>query len=99
MARRKSTEESASPGFEEALAELEGIVTSMEEEQLPLEELVSRYEKGVRLLDSCQKILASAKEKLRTIQPGEGTEIPLTKADSASTEPANDDPDDDIRLF
>jgi exodeoxyribonuclease VII small subunit len=99
MARKKSTDAPEAPGFEDALAELEAIVTTMEEEQLPLEDLVSRYEKGVHLHDHCQKILASAKEKLRTIQPGDSPENPLTTAQSASTGPANDDSDDDIRLF
>ncbi|MCU0797590.1 MAG: exodeoxyribonuclease VII small subunit [Akkermansiaceae bacterium] len=99
MARKKSTDDAGAPGFEDSLAELEDIVTAMEEEQLPLEDLVSRYEKGVHLLDRCQKILASAKEKLRTIQPGDSPENPLTPAESASTGPANDDSDDDIRLF
>ena len=60
MARKKSTsgdQPGGEPSFELALAELEEIVAAMEEEQLPLEELVARYEKGSKLLARCESVL------------------------------------------
>lgn len=97
-ARRKTTAaDETPPNFEEALGELEAIVREMEEEQLPLEDLVARYEKGVKLLGQCRQTLDSAKQRLQTI--GSPTENPLTPDDEEDTDPSDDDHDDDIRLF
>ena len=38
------------PLFEEALQKLEGLVESMEADDLPLETLLARYEEGARLV-------------------------------------------------
>ena len=48
MARRKTSPDDgqSEPSFEDALAGLESIVEAMEHENLPLEDLVSHYEKG-----------------------------------------------------
>jgi exodeoxyribonuclease VII small subunit len=102
-ARRKLSDEGESaddPTFEAALAELEEIVAAMEEEQLPLEELVTRYEKGSKLLARCESVLASARKRLQTISArseagaaGSATEVELPGA------PDEHDNDDDIRLF
>lgn len=96
------------PTFEDALAELEAVVESMEEEQLPLEELVAHYEKGSALLKRCEAVLKSARERLEliTLRNQEenpldsGEEHPHTPAPPPGTAPADEpDDDDDIRLF
>ena len=46
--------------FEEAIEKLETIVTTMEEEQLPLESLLSHYETGHELILHCQTLINSA---------------------------------------
>jgi exodeoxyribonuclease VII small subunit len=103
---------SDTPNFESALAELEEIVAAMEEEQLPLEELVSRYEKGSKLLSRCESVLASARKRLQTISarttaetvnPDEEADVP-DEDDQAPGQhhagtPDEHDDDDDIRLF
>lgn len=101
MPRKKSSAaEKAEPTFEEAISELEEIVSAMEEEELPLEELVDRFEQGTKLLGRCQTVLDSAKKRLQTIamapEASEEAENPLTTNESDDTDP-NDD--DDIRLF
>jgi exodeoxyribonuclease VII small subunit len=53
--------------FEDALAELEGIVTAMESEPLALEVALERYQRGVALLKSCQDTLARAEERVRVL--------------------------------
>ncbi|TAE75779.1 MAG: exodeoxyribonuclease VII small subunit [Verrucomicrobia bacterium] len=112
-ARRKSNPGEPSnelPTFEAALAELEEIVAAMEEQQLPLEELVARYEKGSKLLARCESVLATAKKRLQTIsarstaEPVIDDESDLPHADFTSAGPAAGTPDeydhdDDIRLF
>jgi exodeoxyribonuclease VII small subunit len=113
-ARKKSTPGDLaddSPTFELALAELEEIVAAMEEEQLPLEELVARYEKGSKLLARCESVLASARKRLQTISastvaqavdPDDEDDIPdeddQAKGSPGGT-PDDHDDDDDIRLF
>lgn len=104
-ARKKSTDEGPngdSPSFEAALAELEEIVAAMEEEQLPLEELVSRYEKGSKLLVRCETVLASARKRLQTISAraeAADEETAAAEDDELPGAPAEHDDDDDIRLF
>jgi exodeoxyribonuclease VII small subunit len=53
--------------FEDALAELEGIVQAMESEPLSLEIALERYQRGVALLKSCQDTLARAEERVRIL--------------------------------
>ena len=43
------------PSFENSIEQLEAIVSQMEEENLPLEELLSNYEKGPRIAHSLPK--------------------------------------------
>lgn len=94
------------PDFEKAIAGLEEIVAAMEEEQLPLEDLVSKFEEGTKLLTHCETVLATAKKRLQTIaarqpapNPGENppTHSSLSPDTSDSTDDSDDD--DDIRLF
>ena len=74
MARRKSSHDDdlASPSFEDALAGLESIVEAMEHEQLPLEDLVAYYEKGSILLDRCESLLRSARDRIELITLRDG---------------------------
>lgn len=112
MARRKSTEEeiTGEPTFEQALSGLEAIVEAMEHEHLPLEELVSHYEKGSALLTHCEAILQSARGRIELITLRNQNEIALessVKSDegdpestrNAPSEDPDDDDDNDIRLF
>lgn len=58
------------PDFETALRELEGIVRKMETAELPLEESLIAYERGMRLLKSCQGALSVAENRLSTFEAG-----------------------------
>lgn len=53
--------------FEDALAELEGIVQAMENEPLSLEIALDRYQRGMALLKSCQDTLARAEARIRVL--------------------------------
>ena len=53
--------------FEQALAELETIVSQMESGQLPLEESLSAYKRGAELLQYCQKTLTEAEQQIRIL--------------------------------
>lgn len=54
--------------FEDALRKLQGIVESMEGEDLPLETLLARFEEGTRLSRLCQERLAEAEVKIERLE-------------------------------
>lgn len=56
--------------FESAVAELENIVGAMESPDLPLEQALAQYERGVRLLQYCEQTLAGAEQKIRVLETG-----------------------------
>ena len=106
MSRRKPTTPGPDngPSFEDALAELEAIVDEMEDGQLPLEDLIARYEAGSALLKRCESVLKSARERLELITLRNQDENALDSSEDAGQSPAppaaaESDDDDDIRLF
>lgn len=61
-------------GFEAQLAALEQLIDGMESGGLSLEESLSRYEEGVKLLATLEKELAQAKQRLTVLRQGEEEE-------------------------
>jgi exodeoxyribonuclease VII small subunit len=54
--------------FEQALAELEKIVASMEAGQMPLEQSLAAYKRGAELLKFCQSALQDAQQQVRILE-------------------------------
>lgn len=54
----------AKPTFEEALRKLETLVGEMESGELPLDEMMKRFEEGRRLVASCTSELASIRRRV-----------------------------------
>lgn len=103
-ARKKSETKLDQSGltFEDALGKLEGIVESMESEQLPLEDLVSQYEAGSALLKHCDSVLSAARERITliTLSNNDGKAPENLPSHTASGQNAEDpDDDNDISLF
>lgn len=58
--------------FEAQLNSLELIVENLEKGELPLEESLQQFEKGVKLTRDCQKLLDKAQQKVAILsQDGE----------------------------
>jgi exodeoxyribonuclease VII small subunit len=57
----------AEANFEAAMKRLEQIVEQMESGDLPLEELIVRYEEGMKLVKVCQERLAAAEQRIEII--------------------------------
>ena len=82
--------------FEEAMGALETIVTSLETERLPLEEMVGAYERGVRLLRTCRERIETARQRVELItadlegrgQAALGEFAPLDAPETPVAEPA-----------
>ena len=53
--------------FEGAMDRLEAIVEQMESGKMQLEDLIVRYEEGMKLVKICQERLASAEQRIEII--------------------------------
>jgi exodeoxyribonuclease VII small subunit len=53
--------------YEQAVAELEGIVSSLEGEQNPLDEAMKLYERGQALVTRCSSLLEAAELKVKQL--------------------------------
>ena len=56
--------------FEQALAELDKIVASMEAGELPLDESIKAYQRGVALVKAAHGRLAAAEEQVKVLEEG-----------------------------
>ncbi len=68
----------AKPSFETGLQELEHIVKEMEGGELPLEEAITLFEKGMKLSETCRKQLEEAETRV---------EILMRRGDKVAPEP------------
>jgi exodeoxyribonuclease VII small subunit len=55
--------------FEAAMQRLEAIVEEMENAELPLEDILQRYEEGTHLKKFCEEKLKEAEKRVQQIQP------------------------------
>ncbi|MBI2381596.1 MAG: exodeoxyribonuclease VII small subunit [Gammaproteobacteria bacterium] len=62
------------PDFESQLAELEALVEQMEQGDLPLDDSLKAFERGIGLARSCQKALAEAEQKVQILLSKNGEE-------------------------
>lgn len=67
MPKTKSQKPVEDLTYEEALAELEGIVESLEGEQNPLEEAMKLFERGQALVKQCGALLDAAQLKVQKL--------------------------------
>jgi exodeoxyribonuclease VII small subunit len=54
-------------GFEGALAELEELVAGMEAGNMPLDEALRSFERGVQLTRDCQAALQAAQQRVQVL--------------------------------
>jgi len=76
------------PDFEQSLAELEALVAKLEQGEVPLEEALKAFERGVALTRQCQTALRTAQQKV---------EVLLARNGNEEIESFADDDDDDER--
>ena len=65
--------------FEQAMSELERIVTELERGDVPLEDSISLYEKGAELKKRCDTKLKEAEQKVAAITLDEDGSVTGTK--------------------
>jgi exodeoxyribonuclease VII small subunit len=61
--------------FEESMQELEEIVRKMETRNLPLDDALNLFEKGVKLSRLCSKKLEAAQSKIEILTKSKGGEL------------------------
>jgi len=71
--------------FEEALKRLGSVVEAMERDDLPLDELLTRFEEGTRLARHCQEQLNAAELKITRLEQTAAGEL-VTQAIAAGDE-------------
>lgn len=75
-----ATHSQAVPSFEDALAELERIVAAMESGQMPLQESLDAYRRGMNLLNQCRNTLDAAEHQLRVLENGSLRDVDSQRA-------------------
>jgi exodeoxyribonuclease VII small subunit len=58
---------SAAFDFEASMAELESVVARLEQGDVPLEEALAAFERGVALTRACQEALTGAEQKVEIL--------------------------------
>jgi exodeoxyribonuclease VII small subunit len=61
--------------YEQAFAELEAIVATLETEERPLDEAIAQFERGQALAQHCADLLDKAELKVQLLSGGEVTEF------------------------
>jgi exodeoxyribonuclease VII small subunit len=78
------------PDFEQSLAELEALVAKLEQGDVPLEDALKTFERGVALTRQCQTALRTAQQKVEVLLSRDGNETIESFADEDDEEDAED---------
>jgi exodeoxyribonuclease VII small subunit len=81
------------PDFEQSLVELEALVAKLEQGDVPLEEALKSFERGVALTRQCQTALRSAQQKVEVLLARNGNEeiAPFSDGEDVDEDDADDD--------
>ncbi len=77
--------------FEQAMAELEAVVARLEQGEVPLEEALQAFERGVVLTRACQQALAAAEQKVEIMlerPDGSHATVPFEGGAAGEADPA-----------
>jgi exodeoxyribonuclease VII small subunit len=99
MPAKKTESAPREPSFETALDRLEALVVQMEDGNLPLEELIERYEVGIKLVDYCSGKLAAAEQRIQVIAQKAGGRVELEDFSENQPPPPASGKASDVSLF
>jgi len=80
------TEKTSKLSFEAALTKLETIVDAMEQGEVPLAELLAKYEDGTKLLKVCESRLKEAELKIEQLKKQKDGSTAFTPFESGRAE-------------
>jgi exodeoxyribonuclease VII small subunit len=58
------------PSYEESMQELEALVRRLESGEMPLDQLLSGYQRGAALLQYCRERLQSVEDQIKVLDEG-----------------------------
>lgn len=64
--------------YEESILEIERLIAMMQEDSLPLEEMMQAYEKGSKLIGELETMLAGQRRRLEQIDMETGEISPIS---------------------
>jgi len=103
MAKTPAKEKAPEISFEMAVTRLDEVVEEMQSPDLPLEQLIERYEEGMKLLAACGEKLAAAEQKIELLtRQKSGTFTPSpggVQAPSGGGAPPEEETSGEARLF
>ena len=67
MSAKKKKDDLGELSFEESIKELTDIVGKIEQGQIPLQDSLEQYEKGMALIKQCRTILQKAEKRIEKI--------------------------------
>jgi len=67
MAKNEAKNDITKLSFEEAIKELTGIVSKIEQGQISLQDSLQQYERGMALIKQCRTILQQAEKRIEKI--------------------------------
>ena len=91
MAGKKQKDDVSGFSFEESIKELTNIVGKIEQGQIPLQDSLEQYEKGMTLIKHCRDILQKAEKQIEKINKADVTKNKDDKP-VKKTEPEEDVP-------
>jgi len=71
MAKNEKKNDIGKMTFEQAIKELTDTVGKIEQGQIPLQDSLAQYERGMALIKHCQSILKSAEKRIEKISKEE----------------------------
>ena len=74
MARTGKNDDIEKMTFEQAIGQLKGIVDRIEQGEIPLQDSLEQYEKGMALIKHCRDILQKAEKRIERISKEEPPE-------------------------
>lgn len=93
MAKSDKKDKADTLSFEQAIDQLNQIVSRIEQGQVPLQESLEQYEKGMKLIQYCRGILQDAEKRIEEIS------IQNDKAADKSESQSDKDDADNEELF
>lgn len=58
------------PSYEAAIAELEALVGRLDSGEMPLEQMLSSYQRGAQLLQFCRERLQAVEDQIKMLDDG-----------------------------
>lgn len=99
--KKQAADEETGVPFEEALQQLQGVVEALESGTLGLEDSLGQFEKGIRLLKTCNDVLEQAEQRIEILTGVDAEGNPTTEPfdNQATIDQETSGPDDDASLF